>query len=111
MKELKIDREKMLEAANSCGTVKAVFEKLWPEEFEPEVHDEIGSIYSIWGEKYMVVRLRDSKAFVGISPSSSSYTNQAVFEDGEFKKHLQNKVTTHNAKYLGNRRDILKITT
>jgi len=35
-KELKIDRDKMLKAAEQCSDVKEVFKTLWPEEFKPK---------------------------------------------------------------------------
>ena len=54
MEEYKVTKERILAAANSCGTAKGILQKMFPEAFEEELEFELGDRIVCGKDTYLI---------------------------------------------------------
>jgi len=108
--------ENLKKAAELAGGHADVIKALAPEVFEPEVHDEVGSIYDHYGYTYMVIRNADvNRMLVNIDRGCQGYYDhsdtgkQQLRSPVLFRDHLAEMLKKGHLKYLGHQRDIMTI--
>ena len=107
-KTYEVTQERILEAAEKCGTAKEVLKVMFPEAFKKELPIKAYGVYRFNGEKdYMIVRIGPEEyALANISGGVSYYGEcRATFYNlaSLFDKHIE------NFTYLGQASDVVKI--
>jgi len=113
-KTYEVTQERVLEAAEECGTAKEVLKTMFPEAFEKELPIKAYGVYhfeDVYSFKdknnYMIVRIgRTEYALANISGSDSYYGGQQATLDNLgslFGEHIK-KFT-----YIGQAKDVVKI--
>jgi len=106
--------ENLKKAAELAGGHADVIKALAPEVFEPEVHDEVGSIYQMFNDIYMITKCGFNEyILVNIDKNKwyeySRHGKQYPRKSTEFKAHIKSMVDVGTLKYLGHQRDIMTI--
>ena len=110
--DLTIKKDRVLAAAESYPEAKGVLKELFPDAFEPEVHAEIGSVYSWFDDPFMIVRLYSNMlGLVRVDGGGFCEASKPICKH-ELKSYIEKNLRQRPCefKYLGHRDDVLDIT-